>query len=368
MKSNKLKNLSIILIVAIISTVFVGCSNTSNNLEETQTQSDESLNEESSKEVKETKIIKDSDGREVEIPKDIEKVVTVGPVGVLNCFVFAMGEGETIANGLPPRFAKTDRWKYHSIFYPQIAENTVVEDTEGLIMMEKLIEIEPDLVFTMDTKTAEEIEDKGMNAVVLDWKDAEDVKDVVNILGEVYDKPERAKEYSEYFDETIEKVNKRVSDIPDEKRVTVLNTTLEKLSYGHLIGEWWIEAAGGTSVSKDARNTESSSYSMEELLQWDPEVLLVQTEGDIEMAYSDDRFKDLQAVKNEKVYATPVMGHVWANRTMEQPLTVLWAAKILYPEEMKDINMGDELKTFSNKFFDYDLSDEEVKDIIGDIR
>ncbi len=53
---------------------------------------------------------------------------------------------------------------------------------------------------------------------------------------------------------------------------------MERLSLGHVIAEWWIEAAGGVSVSEEQRKTESSAYSMEQLLVWDPDVLLVQTE------------------------------------------------------------------------------------------
>lgn len=350
----RIKSISIILIVIIIATLLTSCSSDVDN-------------DSSDTNELESKVIKDSIGREVEIPTDIEKVVTVGPVGVQNCFIFAMGEGDKIANGLPPRFSRNDRWKYHSVFNPAIADNPVVEDAEGVVMIEKLMEVDPDLVFTMDEKTAEDLEGKGLKTIVLNWDEPEDVKEVVNLLGEIFNKPERAEEYSKYFDNTLGKVDKIVSQIPEDKKVTVLNTTLERLSLGHLIGEWWIETAGGISVSKDERKTESSTYSIEQLLDWDPDILLVQTEKGKELAYSDSRFSDLKAVKNKKVYVTPVMGHVWANRTMEQPLTVLWAAKLFYPEEMKEINMEEELKVFSSKFFDYELSDEEVKDILGDM-
>lgn len=341
-------SISIILIIALMAVLSMSCSPGSAGQPK-------------------TKIIKDSEGREVEIPTNIEKVVTIGPVGVQNCFVFAMGEGHKIANGLPPRFARTDRWKYHSIFNPAIATNPVVEDAEGVILIEKLMQVNPDLVFTMSMKTAEEVEQKGLKAIVLNWYAPEDVKEVVNLLGEIFNKPEKAEEYSKYFDDTLEKVNRIVSQIPEDKKVTALNTTLERLSLGHVIAEWWIEAAGGVSVSKEQRKTESSAYSMEQLLVWDPDVLLVQTENDKKLAYSDPRFSHLKAVKNKKVYATPVMGHVWANRTMEQPLTVIWAAKLFYPEEMKGIDMEEELKIFSRKFFHYELSDEECKDILRDM-
>ncbi len=46
----------------------------------------------------------------------------------------------------------------------------------------------------------------------------EDVKEVVNLLGEIFNKPEKAEEYSKYFDDTLEKVNRIVSQIPEDKK------------------------------------------------------------------------------------------------------------------------------------------------------
>lgn len=44
---------------------------------------------------------------------------------------------------------------------------------------------------------------------------------------------------------------------------------------------------------------------------------------------------------------------------------MLWAAKLFYPEAMKDISLKDELKKFSREFFSYELSDEECDEILG---
>ncbi len=351
--------LSTVLILTMVMSLMMGCTSKPTNSEPTVNKGAEEIEPK-------TKTIIDSVGREVEIPTKIEKVVTVGPVGVLNCFVFTMGEGNTIANGLPPRFAKSKNWKYHSIFNPAIATNPVVEDGNA-VSMETLIEINPDIVLTMDEKTADDIWNKGMNAIVLNWKNPEDVKEAVNLLGQIYNKPERAEEYSKYFDRTLAKVKDTASKISEEKRVRVLNTSLGSLSQPHVIAEWWIEEAGGISVTGGIERKQRLEFSLEQLLEWNPEVMIVSSQDDKELAYSDERFKDLEAVKNKRIYVTPSFGHVWANRTMEQPLTVLWAAKLFYPEEFKDINMNEELKLFSEKFFSYKLSDEESKEILGDM-
>lgn len=348
--NNKAKSfVSILLILTIIVTFITGCSS---NSAETSKEPDEPK----------TKIITDSFGRQVEIPTKIEKVVNVGAVGVLNCFMFAMGEGDKIANNLPPRF-QSYTWRYHTIMYPAIADKPMGQEVE------EVLEINPDIVFTMDKKTAEDFSQKGLTVIALNWEDAEDVKEVVKILGEVFNKPEIVEEYIKYFDETIAKVGSIISKIPEDKKVTVLSSSIQNLSLGHVISEWWIEAAGGISVSKDLRqNEQANQYSIEQLLSWDPEVIIVSSKKDLDEIYKDERFKNIKAVKNKRMHVGPSFGHKWLNRTIEQPLTVLWAAKSIYPEEFKDINMYEELKYFSKKFFRYDLSDEECKEILGDMK
>lgn len=88
-------------------------------------------------------------------------------------------------------------------------------------------------------------------------ENASDAKDVVNLLGEIFNKPQRAQKYTQYFDDMLQKVNDTVSKVPQNQRVTALNTILKRLALGHVIGEWWIEQAIGVSVSKDIRISES---------------------------------------------------------------------------------------------------------------
>lgn len=62
---------------------------------------------------------------------------------------------------------------------------------------------------------------------------------------------------------------------------------------------------------------------------------------------------------------SPIGAHVWGNRTVEQPLTVLWAAKHLYPEEFKDLNLEREVMSFYATIFGYPLSLEQAQDILS---
>ena len=56
--------------------------------------------------------------------------------------------------------------------------------------------------------------------------------------------------------------------------------------------------------------------------------------------------------------------HTWAHRTVEQPLTVLWAAKTLHPEVLADMNLQAEVQQFYTTFFGVTLSEAQVQEIL----
>ncbi len=156
----------------------------------------------------------------------------------------------------------------------------------------------------------------------------EDVKEVVNLLGEIFNKPEKAEEYSKYFDDTLEKVNRIVSQIPEDKKS-------HRLKY--YIGEIVIRTCDSRMVDRSSRWCKRIRRAKKDgilgifhgaITSLGSGCIVGADRNDKKLAYSGPRFSHLKAVKNKKVYATPVMGHVWANRTMEQPLTVIWAAKL----------------------------------------
>lgn len=354
------KVLCLLLVISFLFS-FVGCS--SNKKED----NNKNVSAEVSKEEKlSKKVVIDMDGRKVEIPKQVEKIATIGSVPVINGLVFAIGEGDKIINALPQNFTSLPKWKYQTIIAPTMADKPVLQDGNRGVNIEELIKAKPDLVLTMDKQTAEQIEKVGINVVYLSWTEPDDVKRAVTLLGEIFDKQSKAEEYIAYFDDVLKKVNDRTSKIGEDKKVRALYSNIEKLSQPHLIAEWWISAAGGISVTNDGRQMKSLDFSMEQLLKWNPEVLIVANKNDLDTVYKDEKFKDIKAVANKRVYITPTVAHVWANRTIEQPLTVLWAAKLFYPEEFKDIDLKEELKNFSQRFFDYKITDKECEEILGD--
>ena len=81
--------------------------------------------------------VTDMAGRKVVLPGRIERVVTLGSLPVINSFVFTMGEGRRIVNGLAD-FNKP-HWKYQTVFAPQLAGQPTMQQPNREPNLEALL-------------------------------------------------------------------------------------------------------------------------------------------------------------------------------------------------------------------------------------
>lgn len=311
----------------------------------------------------ETRTVTDMAGREVTLPWTVERVATSGSVPVLNSFLFAVGAGDRIVSGLPP-FAQNPRWDFQNTFAPQLADSPQVDTGERTVDLEAFLELDPDVTFTFSAADAEILGNAGVATVVLRWQEPEDVKAVMTLVGEALGVEERATAYVEYFDETLARVEAIADTVPDDEKPRVLYFNPQNFSQPHLIAEWWITHAGGVSVTDDGRTAESLQFNVEQLLEWNPDVILVPQLGDVQRVYDEPLLADVAAVAAERVYPLPIVAHTWGNRTSEQPLTVLWTARTINPEAFAEIDLHAELAAFFADIFHHPLSDEEIDNIL----
>jgi iron complex transport system substrate-binding protein len=309
------------------------------------------------------RVVTDMAGRKVTLAPRIGHTVTLGSLPVINSFVYAMGEGGTIVNGLAD-FARA-HWKYQIVFAPKIAGQPTMQQPNREPNVEAIMLAKPDVVLTMHREHVDALASRGVSVVFLSWQQPEDVKQCMAVLGEVYGKPERAERYQRYFDETLARVAGALAPVATDKRPTVLYFQPSTLTQPRLIAEWWIPAAGGISVTDDGRTIESRTFSLEQLVKWDPDILIVTEPRDVERVKIDRVFSQLKAVKSGRIYVVPVGAHTWSNRTAEQPLTVLWAAETFHPGRLKDLNLAAETKRFYREFFDHDLADAAITEILS---
>lgn len=313
----------------------------------------------------ETRIVTDMAGRDVEIPDSVESVITLGSVPVQNSFILSLGKGETIKNNLPESFLKQGRWKYQFVFIPQLADQPSIQVTTNQPNVEQIIGMNPDLCFTMDKGTVELLEDSGVPVIFLSWVDDADIQDLMTLLGDIYHEPDRAAEYLEYIDQTVNRVSAIADTIPDEERKKVLYLNYKSMTVPHKIADWWINTTGGISVSSESPGTMGIEVDPEIINAWNPDVIIVSTQSDIDGILSDEQLSEVTAVKNKAIYNGPFGAHIWANRGIELPLMTLWTGKTVYPDHYSSIDLEKETADFYQRFFDTSLTDDQIQEILS---
>ncbi len=303
--------------------------------------------------------------------KDISNVVTVGAVPVISSFIFALRKGPVIKNALPSMFtrkAMTGRLYYIIATNASKTNTYTLADVPSSINLETLLKENPQLILTMEATTAKMLRDKGFNVACLLWRNESDAKKLMLFLGDVLEAKKQALDYNEYVDKVTSLLDSRVGNIPNVEKQKVLYMDYKGMNNPHLIADWWINKVGGISVTDAKRKIERHSFSTEQILVWNPDVIIVANPSDVDDIYNNKAMLSISAVRNKRVFASPSGLHLWANRTSEQPLMLIWAAKQIYPKYFSDLNIQKETKDFYSKFFNYELSNSDLNSILKPTR
>lgn len=245
--------------------------------------------------------VTDMGGREVLIPAEVKTIATFGSVGVLNAFVELMGCGGRLCAEMPKRF-QSGSWAMQYEFAPQIKGAPQLVNDDGELLMEEILKLAPDLCVTMTKETADLLGEQGLACVYLEWRQNNDVKTAVELMGRVLNKEDIAEDYLVYFDGMVMEAETLTLAIPEAERKTVLYGNITKLTQPHIIAEWWIKEAGSISVTDNGRTQESLEYTQEELLLWNPDVMIVSNRKMIEELKADPLYADFKAVKVDAIH------------------------------------------------------------------
>ena len=312
-----------------------------------------------------TRVVKDIDGTDVTIPKDITKVADLWHAN--NQVVLMLGGADklvsttTSVQGLP-WFAKV---------YPRIKEIPApVKGTD--VQMEEIQKLKPQVVLASNKNQIEMARNAGIPAVRVNFQDYDGLRKVINITAEVLgDKaPEMAKQYLAYLDGKIKFAEDRTKSIDDANRPSVLHIVggdnLLKVDGDKTIINEWICYAGG----KNAITTKGSqiTVTMEEIVKANPDIIIIggtQSRKGIEAIKNDPQWASLKAVQNGRIYSNPVGTFNWDRYSAESALQILWAGQIIQPQLFNDIDLVKETKLFYKTFLHYDLSDAEAQRIIA---
>ena len=166
-------------------------------------------------------------------------------------------------------------------------------------------------------------------------------------------------------------VTEKVATIPEDQRVRVyyaegpdgLKTDPEVSDHAQLI-----TICGGKNVAEVNEKGAGgmSPVSIEQVLSWNPDLILAGDSRFYKSVLSDPNWKDINAVKNKNVFLIPNQPFGWIDRPpgVNRIIGIPWLAQAFYPDLFADMDLSVYIKEFYSKFYHYDLSDDEINDII----
>ncbi len=340
-----------------------------------QTETDEEADAVS--EDSETITVIDHNGDRVEVPKEINRVVSTSMYPLPSVFTMFMGSAEKLV-GIHPVSMAAAQNSVLSKMFPEIldASTDFIQGSE--INLEELMKLDPDVIIYHANNAAEKellkstgIPAVGISATNWDYDVIETYDQWIDILSQMFPEQDKTEEVSRFSQEIYDLVQERVADIPEEERtrsmlIFTYDETALTVSGEHFFGQYWADASGGINVGEVLDEEQSVTINMEQVYEWDPDVIYItnftaaQPEDLYTNSIASDDWSEVAAVKNEQVYKMPLGSYRSYTPGVDTPLTLLWMAKTMYPDLFEDIDMNQQVKDYYSEVFGVELTDEDV--------
>jgi iron complex transport system substrate-binding protein len=323
--------------------------------------------------------VTDMNGVTVAVPVSVNRIAEQFPAHVSTDILLGVGDRLVAI----PQNVKTI--PLLRLVYPRITAVPELFRNGGGVSMEDLLALQPDIVSRGGGKaTASPFAAVGIPSVSMGFSSFAQFPRSITLAGEVYGggAKARAERFNAYFARRLAFIKARTAALPLAQRPSVVHISsfppLVIDGGGTAIDEW-ITLAGGRDVASSVHGTHVS-ITMEQLLKWNPDVLIVETPGGdqglaanpgasvLAALANTPGWDQLKAVKTGRVYLNPQGLYPWDRFGVEEALQIQWAAKTIHPELFRDFDMRAETCDFYHDFFDYTLSEAELDQMLGPAR
>lgn len=255
--------------------------------------------------------------------------------------------------------------------FPEFLNTPVVSGPDFVPNVEQILSLNPDVVIQWGDKGDDivaPLRNAGLKVILLKYGTQEDLEAWINIFGDLLDKKEEARAILASMSndrKTVESIA-TANSAKAPRAMYFYSTPETKVSADNTYMDFWITLAGGKNVARGAGKGTSVAVTKEQILTWDPEVLVL---GNFDAAtpqdvYDDPNWASLTAVKNKRVYKAPIGGFSWDPPCNESNLMWLWVAQIFYPDSSLDLDLRSRIRATYSALYAYTVTDIEIDRIL----
>lgn len=320
-----------------------------------------------------TRVFIDDAGREVIIPENIATIGSSGPG--TQVILWSVAPDKMVNVAYPP----TDVVK--PFMSPEMQALPDLGQLYGRVSnlnIEGLAKLDPDIVldigmFTENTAAEmDNLQEQIAIPTIFIEAELDTYPDMFRKLGELLNDEEHCEQLAQYTEKVLAEIDKKAASIPAEDVVKVyygVGTDALYTAPSTSIHSGVINRIGAKNVVDVEINTigAGSNISMENIYNWDPDVIILTNEGHAyEMIPEDPAWQELQCVQDGKVYEIPEGPYSWFSSppSINRLIGFQWMGNLLYPE-IYDYDMISVAQDYYKLFYQFDLSEEQAKELMG---
>ena len=343
------KRISLLAVCLLLLTLFVGCGQekTENSAAETYT-------------------FTDSAGRTVELPRQIDRIAPSG--GLAQMALFAIAPDKLVG--------VSGQWKDAALPYvgDQYRDLPVLGQFYGMknFNKEAVLSMHPQVIIDVGEKKATITEDMdqiqssiGIPVIFIEAR-LDNTDEAYRTLGKILGRETEGNALADYCHAVYARSKELSAKIKNKPSLLYLggaqgNMAVARGSFHAQIVDL---LADNIAVTTAPAEGSMSQVSMEQILAWNPEVLVIAAETEAD--FSALPWRELRAVQSQRVLRVPAKPFDWMGRppSVNRFMGLSWLAARLYPEE-SGVDLYEEMKAYYRLFYHYELSDAECNALLA---
>ncbi len=255
--------------------------------------------------------------------------------------------------------------------FPKSASTEVISGSDFVPNVENILKLDPDVVVQWGDRgddVVAPITKAGFPVVGLKYGTQEYLETWITLFAELAGKPERGKHLVDWQHARIAAITDAVAKAGGTPPKAMMLSRMGD-GYGTTTDAGYdgfqFKLVGANQVSTGFSASQSAQVSPEQILAWDPEFIFLSAFDEMKPSdiYNDTRLATVSAVKNKRVYKTPLGAYRWQVPGAESPLMWQWFFDVLHPDKASRTLRKQVADAFDD-LYAYKISEDQIDQVL----
>lgn len=301
-------------------------------------------------------------------PNEVNRVLSTGPVS--DILLISLVPDKIL--GFSTHGLSNEAKNYFPEALQKLPNTGRIAGRDTTFPLEKIIALKPDIIVDVGStsatyiSTAERVNKlTGIPYIVVSGR-LKETPEQLKTLGDLLGASERGQLLANFAQKVLEKANtanqrKNKNQSPIKVYFGGGVDGLQTGLAGSIQTEA-IELVGAHNVASEAGKSLTTRVSMEQLIKWNPDIIITQDEDFYKRLATDPIWQRIAAVKKGSFYLAPNKPFGWISHppSINRLLGVIWLTHVLYPEVMSYEEYAKDITNYYQLFYNHQLTNEEL--------